>query len=257
VKVPIEQDLFLAIADLSDKEQLKIIRAIGYYPKAPPGGWPSSNTWIGIKRILDSRLEMKERIAERNRINGAKNKSKMNDPSMAMTGQTLKDSNYITTLDDNKLQPFDTSVNPFILLTDDPDIILGLDNPKSSLSIFLDCGQGYDDSLDAKEQEFVDRPEVRELCKWHLKINSLTNGITMFNKPELEEWLSYWKEQGLDENTGKDIWQSYEIAHWHDTSGKPIRNWKQKILQVWKKQESHNQKANRFGGRNREKGVPL
>lgn len=78
MKVPIEQDLFLVMSDLRPEEQLAIIKAIGFYPEEPAEGWPKSNTWVAIRRILDKKLEMRERIAERNRINGRKHVSKKN-----------------------------------------------------------------------------------------------------------------------------------------------------------------------------------
>lgn len=91
MKVPIEQDLFLVMSDLRPEEQLAIIKAIGFYPEEPAEGWPKSNTWVAIRRILDKKLEMRERIAERNRINGRKHVSKKNaQPKQEQVSQSTK-----------------------------------------------------------------------------------------------------------------------------------------------------------------------
>ena len=36
----------------------------------------------------------------------------------------------------------------------------------------------------------------------------------------------------------EEAYEAYEVAGWHDTQGKPILNWKQKILNVWCKDEN-------------------
>ena len=34
------------------------------------------------------------------------------------------------------------------------------------------------------------------------------------------------------------MWNGYDVADWHDSQGKQIKNWKQKAYQVWFKDEN-------------------
>jgi hypothetical protein len=51
--------------------------------------------------------------------------------------------------------------------------------------------------------------------------------------PTLEEVKKYFKDCGYRDGNAKKAWLSYEAANWHDSKGHKIRNWKQKIAQVW------------------------
>lgn len=59
-----------------------------------------------------------------------------------------------------------------------------------------------------------------------------------FSPPTLDEWLEYSAEKGLKLKKMEEAYEAYEVAGWHDTQGKPILNWKQKILNVWCKDEN-------------------
>lgn len=59
-----------------------------------------------------------------------------------------------------------------------------------------------------------------------------------FFPPTLDEWLEYSAEKGLKLKKMEEAYEAYEVAGWHDTQGKPILNWKQKILNVWCKDEN-------------------
>lgn len=59
-----------------------------------------------------------------------------------------------------------------------------------------------------------------------------------FAPPTLDEWLEYSAEKGLKLKKMEEAYEAYEVAGWHDSQGKPILNWKQKILNVWCKDEN-------------------
>lgn len=59
-----------------------------------------------------------------------------------------------------------------------------------------------------------------------------------FIKPTLEEVEQYFSENRYKKEIAKKAWMSYDVANWHDSQGKKILNWKQKMIQVWFKPEN-------------------
>lgn len=68
-----------------------------------------------------------------------------------------------------------------------------------------------------------------------------------FTPPTLDQWLDFCREKNLDLVKMKSAWESYNVADWHDSQGSPVRNWKQKILQVWNRPEHANKAQASFG----------
>jgi len=58
-----------------------------------------------------------------------------------------------------------------------------------------------------------------------------------FKPPCLDDVLSYAKERGYSGEIAKKAFEHYSLADWHDTYGKPVLNWKQKINTNWFKPE--------------------
>lgn len=58
-----------------------------------------------------------------------------------------------------------------------------------------------------------------------------------FTPPTLDEVKEYFKKNGYSEEAAKKAYDHYNIANWHDTTGKPVLSWKQKINTVWFKPE--------------------
>lgn len=52
----------------------------------------------------------------------------------------------------------------------------------------------------------------------------------VFIKPTMNEYLEYGLSLGADEQNINKIYQSYDVADWHDAQGKKIKNWKQKLI---------------------------
>lgn len=138
--------------------------------------------------------------------------------------------------------------NQFVSMTTDLTIRAALGNPDSALSVFLETGAGYDE-LTVVEREFVDRADVRAKCVWHKELQAATKQVKRkaFTPPTLDEWLDFCREKNLDLEKMRNAYESYVVADWHDSQGNPIRNWKQKILQVWAaKPQNYNTQSARF-----------
>lgn len=60
----------------------------------------------------------------------------------------------------------------------------------------------------------------------------------VFIPPTLEEWLAFCKENTLDPDKMTNVFNGYSVANWHDSQGKKLKSWKQKILMVWNKPEN-------------------
>ena len=60
----------------------------------------------------------------------------------------------------------------------------------------------------------------------------------VFIPPSLTDVISYFKEKGYSTEVGKRAFDGYNEADWHDSKGKPVLNWKQKMNHVWFKDEN-------------------
>lgn len=56
--------------------------------------------------------------------------------------------------------------------------------------------------------------------------------------PTLEDVKAYFRENGYSEAKAVEAFRYYDVANWHDAAGKPIKNWKQKMIGVWFKEEN-------------------
>lgn len=59
-----------------------------------------------------------------------------------------------------------------------------------------------------------------------------------FEPPTEDEVRSYFLENGYSEWAASKAWRHYELGHWTDASGKPVKNWKQKMHTNWFKDEN-------------------
>jgi hypothetical protein len=95
-------------------------------------------------------------------------------------------------------------------------------------------------SVNKNPQRRVKESIVKESIKKKGKI---------FTPPELSEVIEYFKENGYKENTAVKMFNSYSVANWHDSQGKPVRNWKQKAINVWFKDENKYETIKGHSGR--------
>jgi hypothetical protein len=69
-------------------------------------------------------------------------------------------------------------------------------------------------------------------------IKNEKNGKNRFIAPELSEVEKYFIDNGYTLVAAKKAFDYYSVADWHDSNGKPVLNWKQKMIQVWFKFEN-------------------
>jgi len=65
----------------------------------------------------------------------------------------------------------------------------------------------------------------------------------IFIPPTLEQVKEYFKEKGYTEQSAIKAFEYYDTANWHDSEGKPVKNWKQKMISVWFKPENKEKKS--------------
>lgn len=74
--------------------------------------------------------------------------------------------------------------------------------------------------------------------------NTNTKKGKKLTPPLLEDVKQYFKENGYTEESGEKAFKYYEAGNWKDATGKKVKNWKQKMIAVWFKDENKiNQKS--------------
>jgi hypothetical protein len=58
-----------------------------------------------------------------------------------------------------------------------------------------------------------------------------------FKKPTIEEVRKYFHENGYKDEIAIKAFNSYDTANWFDSKGDPILSWKQKMINVWFRDE--------------------
>jgi len=59
-----------------------------------------------------------------------------------------------------------------------------------------------------------------------------------FSPPTQSEVISYFLEKGYTQEAACKAFDYYDVADWTDSTGKKIKNWKQKMIAVWFKEEN-------------------
>ena len=68
-----------------------------------------------------------------------------------------------------------------------------------------------------------------------------------FNPPLLDEVILYFSEKGFSAEIAKKAFEYYSLADWKDSKGHKVKNWKQKMLAVWMKDENKPNQQNQYG----------
>ena len=91
------------------------------------------------------------------------------------------------------------------------------------------------------EKSGEERPKETIPPSYNPKQKSENNKKTskQFTPPTLEEVQAYCKERNNNVDA-KRFWDYYEAAGWKDQSGKPVKNWKQKMIAVWERPRDEN-----------------
>ena len=66
--------------------------------------------------------------------------------------------------------------------------------------------------------------------------------VKKFIPPTIEQVKEFVTGKGYNEELAERVFEYYDLADWHDKNGNKVRNWKQKILAVWLKEENKTQK---------------
>ena len=59
-----------------------------------------------------------------------------------------------------------------------------------------------------------------------------------FIPPILDDVIKYFKDNGYNKQHAEKFWSGYEVYDWHDSRGNKIKNWKQKAVHVWFKEDN-------------------
>lgn len=59
-----------------------------------------------------------------------------------------------------------------------------------------------------------------------------------FSPPTISEVEEYFFENGYSKESGKRAFQYYDVSNWIDSKNNHVKNWKQKMLSVWFKDEN-------------------
>ena len=86
------------------------------------------------------------------------------------------------------------------------------------------------------EQQTANRPLTTTKERKEIKKEKKDKNIVA--PPSFEEIEIYFKENGFDSILAKRFFDSYSVANWHDSKGNPVKNWKQKAINVWFKDEN-------------------
>ena len=108
-------------------------------------------------------------------------------------------------------------------------VVKNFDHPSQNI------GQGVVKNLDPiiiNNNNIINKKE-KEIYKEKKKV--VSRAVKQMTIPAKQEVLDYCKSLNLD---GEKIFNYYDVADWHDASGKPVLNWKQKIRAVWDKPEN-------------------
>jgi hypothetical protein len=63
-----------------------------------------------------------------------------------------------------------------------------------------------------------------------------------FSPPTLQEVKNFFSENGYSPDAGQRAFEYYTEANWKDSTGKQVKNWKQKMRGVWFKKENEQKK---------------
>ena len=71
----------------------------------------------------------------------------------------------------------------------------------------------------------------------HMETVTVTKA-DIFKKPDLKNVMDYFVANGYKPDIGAKAFSYYETSGWKDSKGKPVKNWKQKMIGVWFKPEN-------------------
>jgi hypothetical protein len=70
-----------------------------------------------------------------------------------------------------------------------------------------------------------------------VNVNENKKRVKAFSPPTLLEVQDYFFENGYTKESGLKAFNYYSVGNWKDSTGKQVKNWKQKMNAVWFKDE--------------------
>lgn len=101
---------------------------------------------------------------------------------------------------------------------------------KNLNGVYQNFEQGYSKNLNEGSQNFLPNNITIYNSKDNIK-NNISN--KKFIKPTLEEVQAYCQERNNNVDA-KAFFDYYNAGNWKDAKGKPVRNWKQKVI-TWER----------------------
>ncbi len=92
-------------------------------------------------------------------------------------------------------------------------------NSTDSVSVSVSVSDNVNDNVSEKEKKNKER-------------------ANKFAPPTQSEVISYFLEKGYTQEAACKAFDYYDVANWTDSTGKKIKNWKQKMIAVWFKEEN-------------------
>lgn len=90
-------------------------------------------------------------------------------------------------------------------------------------------------STDCTTDQPTNRQQTIQQADTTKKEKNKRNNKNVFTPPTLEEVTAYCQERHNEVNP-KQFFDYFEAGHWVDSQGKPVRNWKQKMI-TWEKKQ--------------------
>ncbi len=92
-------------------------------------------------------------------------------------------------------------------------------NSTDSVSVSVSVSDNVNDNASEKEIKKIER-------------------ANKFAPPTQSEVISYFLEKGYTQESACKAFDYYDVANWTDSKGTKIKNWKQKMIAVWFKEEN-------------------
>jgi hypothetical protein len=88
-----------------------------------------------------------------------------------------------------------------------------------------------------KTQAFLKKPKKADIDTDIDKEKERKKEKRKFKPPTRDEVINYFITQGYSKNLGAKAFDYYTIQGWKDAWGKPVKNWKAKMIAVWFREE--------------------
>lgn len=90
--------------------------------------------------------------------------------------------------------------------------------------------------VESRQRNSTDSVSVSVSVNDNVKEN-IRKRANKFAPPSVDDVISYFVLKGYTEESARKAFDFYDVADWHDSKGNPVKNWKQKMINVWFKEE--------------------